>query len=606
MHLVTTALRDFWPDEGPIWLLSHGCCPNLNKIEMGERWEIQGVVTDPFQDKNEMALAYSEVWCITNDLIELLAGRLNTIHKKDHSVRYWRTHIGFWALMFVTVIYDRHARLLMARSEIDTINVVGRSDINYVIPLDTIDFVHEATDDLYNSQIITILCNKMRIPVVDYKLVEKKYQPEKVQTFGHSLLKKLLRSVMSISHSMLSSTFGRRADVLMVASYLPWWFEIALSFSTYGRILPLHHKRESVEIPSYTPVDEVSRSMLSIVPKEYKNIRAIIVEMVGMCIPKVFVEGFEALCFQSEGVFKEYQPKAIYSANSWYYDEAFKHWAAVCREQGTKLIGGEHGGASFVDKHKISQFLEISISDYYLTWGWLDSRQPNIIHAPANKLISMPKRICKAIKERVLYICTAEARHNVGRLENFLDYLDWQKRFFISIPPWLIGKFLVRLHYNDFGWNIKNRMLNVTPDLKFDSWEYSIRSRLRDSRLNVFDYIGTTFAEALSMNVPTIIFSDEDRYPFNGMRNPYFCETKSSHLQALKDVHILHDSPECAASWVEQVYDNPDSWWKSKVCQKVVKDFCYSYARTSKKPLREWKSTFETLLKLSEIKQKHD
>lgn len=591
MYLVTTALREFWPESGPIWLLSPGCFPDLDTLTEKSRWEIKGIVSDPFANKQDAASAYAEIWSITNNLISLLANGLNKMHGTDHSERYWRTYIGFWVLHFVTVVYDRYTRLLKAKSQIENIQVISCHNLNPIIPSDTRDFVVEATDDSYNQQICTFLCEKLEIPIVYVQSTTiRRFQSPCLINTQFPSVKSGLRSIWYFGQSIMASMFANRADVLMVSSYLPRCFEAALSFVSCGRIFPLYNRDFLVNCSSNSPIHGAARAKLSLLPEGCSDLMKRVVELVGMCLPKSFVESYQQVCSYSDKIYKNYRPKAIYSANLWYFYETFKHWAAKCQEQGTILIGGEHGGFAFVNKFKLCEFHEVSISDYYLTWGWIAAGESKRVPVPANKLVGIPRRRFSLSGDGILYVGTTEPRHNVQSIENFHDYLEWRKRFFSRIPHKLTNKFLVRMHYQDHGWKMKERLLNIIPTLQFDSWEVSLRKRFRDVRLRlyVFDYIGTTFVEALASNVPTIVFLDEVKYPV--------CEAAISQVQRLKDVQVLHNNPECAADWVAQVYDNPSSWWFSNSCQKVVREFCYLFAHTSETALWDWKMVLETLL----------
>lgn len=591
MHLVTTALREFWPESGPIWLLTPGCLPDPDDLEVKQRWEIKGIVSDPWRNEPEMTAAYAEIWRITQDLIGLLAGRLNVIHNTEHSERYWRTHIGFWALLFVTAVFDRHARLCKARAEIDRIEVIGRNNANRLVSSNTTSFDRGTTDDLYNSQIYTFLCEKMGIPVVEHRSEKNVSQPQQVISFPHSRFKKTLRAGLIFAHAGLASVFAPRADILMVASYLPRWFEIGLTLLTAGKVFPLNPAAIPMDGCSNTPFDDAARTVLSEVQKGAVGIDALVVEMVHLCIPKAFVEDYQEVCRHSDLVYKQYQPKAIYSANAWWFNEAFKHWAASCQEKGAKLIGGAHGSAYFVRKHANLELFEVLLSDAYLTWGWSEPDEPKLIPVPACKLIDIARRSHRVTGEGILYVGTSEARHNVAFLAEFSEYLEWRGRFFLSVSRPLVDKFLVRLHYMDFNWRAKERLVKVVPNIQFDSdgWDVSFRNRLSACRLFVCDHLSTTYAEALAANVPTVLFWNEARYPIRDTAMPY--------IRALKACQVLHDTPESAAIWVAKIYDDPGPWWLSDSCQKAVKEFCYLYARTGDRPLRDWKNIFESIVR---------
>jgi len=587
IHLVTTALREFWPESGPIWLLSPGCLIDHEDHEVKGRWEIKGIVSDPFRNEQERSAAYADIWRITSDLIHLLSSRLNDIHGTNHSERYWRTHIGIWAILFVTVIYDRHARLLKAKTEIGNFTAIGSSDADAAITLDTVSFALQAADDFYNCQIYTYLCKKLGIPFVEYSFKNKFSRPQESKSPNPARIKNALRKIMRSGYAALASAFAQRADVLMVSSYLPRWFEIELSFATSGMVFPLH-MQTPMNMSSDTFTNVTARSALSAVPEGHDGITALVVEMAKLCLPKSFVEDYQEVCSYSDSTYRKYQPKAIYSANSWWFDESFKHWAAKCQEQGTRLIGGAHGSEYFVRKYENFESFEVLLSDKYLTWGWSEPNQPKLIPTPACKLIYIDRRPNRISGESILFGGTAGPRHSVWILGNFSDYLEWQQRFFAGFPQTFMSKFLVRLHYEDYGWKMKDRLARIAPTLRFDSWDVGFRKRLNSCRLYVCDHLSTTYSEALAANIPTVLFLDEEMHPIR--------PTAVSYVQALRDCHILHGTPESAAAWVLRVYDDPAPWWLSAPCQNAVKEFCHYYARTSETPLRDWKQTFRELV----------
>lgn len=587
MYLVTTAQREFWPESGPIYLLSSGCCADMNDPSVAGRWEIKGVVGDPFQSDEQTTLAYAEIWHITENLIRLLANRLNAVHDTDRSERYWRMHIGLWALLYVTVLYDRYARLLKAMTEIDHPTVIGWNNVTPIIPSDTISFVREAADDLYNCQLYTFLCGSLGMPIEERDAEITAFRLPPVQNSSHSGVKLFLSKSLGAGYVTVISFLARRAEIVMSAPYLPRWFEFTLLLATGGKVLRLYPQGNS-NILANPVIDVKARSVLSAIPERCIGIEALAVSMVDRCLPKAFVEDYQEICLRADRVYKNYRPKAIYSANSWWFDEPFKHWAAERQDQGVKLIGGKHGGSAFVRKYDNYEAFEVLLSDYYLTWGVSAPDQTKLVPVPACLLINIDIRAKKISGEGILYGATAEPRHANCFLANFSDYLEWQKRFFMNVSQVVMNKTLVRLHPSDYGWKIKDRLERIAPTLRFDDRKTSFRDRLNSCRLYVCDHYSTTYAEALAANVPTVMFWNEARYPVSRQAIP--------HIKALKECRILHDTPESAAQWIAQVYDDPGDWWLSEPCQKAVRDFCYLYARTSKTPLREWKDIFRRLL----------
>lgn len=582
--LVVSALREFWPDSGKVWLVSPGCLADAETGETGQTRQVAGMVSDPFSSGKSISLAYKEIWRIANDVIALLSDRLNVLHGVKHSEAYWRTHIGFWALLYVSVIFDRYSRLSIAAAEMEQIQLIGLDERDSVTPADTIDFVHKVTSDLYNQQIYTALAHRLGIPVSCNKRAQGVRSTEREAVSVGQLINKRVKLLGQFCYAGWCSLFARNADVLMVHSYLPRKFEAVLWLSSAGKIAPLYARPGSAR--SSVPKNEVMRSQLSVVPPGVsERITALAIELAGICIPKAFVEEYQHVYAEAQRLYGRYRPKVIYSASAWWFDEPFKNWAALSREKGAILVGAEHGSAAFIGKYKLSEQMEMQIADYFVTWGWASPTEPKVVSLPANKLINIRKRRSENLGNGILYVATAQARHNVGMLEAFHQYVDWQGRFFRAVPRRLDPEFLVRLYQLDYGWEMKRRLVEISAELRFDHWRYSFRNRLKTSRLVVFDYVSTTFAEAMAANVPCILFFDQNIYPVELEMVQQF--------RALKEANILHETPESAATWVNHVYKSPAAWWQSRKCQQVVRDFCAHYARQHEAALPAWKAALE-------------
>ena len=67
----------------------------------------------------------------------------------------------------------------------------------------------------------------------------------------------------------------------------------------------------------------------------------------------------------------------------------------------------------------------------------------------------------------------------------------------------------------------------------------------------------------------------------NKLAQPYF--------KLLREVGILYDSPKSAASKLNEIYQDPNSWWFSPKIQDARNKFCDRFARTSNDWVAQWK-----------------
>jgi putative transferase (TIGR04331 family) len=123
--------------------------------------------------------------------------------------------------------------------------------------------------------------------------------------------------------------------------------------------------------------------------------------------------------------------------------------------------------------------------------------------------------------------------------------------------------------------------------LIMEGWDIPFQESLMNCKLFVCDHLGSVYAEALSLNVPTILFWDPESHIHRTEAHRY--------LENLHAVEILHDSPESAASKVCEVYDNVDNWWNDRERQLARLDFCDRYAKNSPNAIDEWINEFRKI-----------
>lgn len=592
MYLVVSGLKETWPEKEPFWLFHSGCYPdNIDKSKINDK-RILGILPDPFADGKANRLHYDKIWQLTNEVINILYVRLNQIHGLNKDKRYWEIHIGFWVLKYVLAVYDRYSRLKVAKEKLSDLNVFCFRDRVQECPKDTLHFVNLLETDVYNVQFISEIAEKLSIRISEKEFKDTGVQNPQPNTIRRVSLKKVFfKSLLNLFLNGLDKVFSKinKERIYIESSYFPRWFEFLLSVSSLGKISQLKKSENFNSAESKKPFDKNSRDFLSQYDQNDNELAVILIQLVGKYIPKSLIEDFSDNFKISKQIYGDSNCKLLYSTVSWTFDEKFLHFASESREKGTKLVGGEHGGAPFIERYQIIYKMESLVSDFYFTWGWSDVHKPNIVATPGSKLVGLRVGNSFPKGDSILYVCTANPRFAISALEDFSQYLGWQKVFFEKIDKALIGKFIVRAHYIDYNWGIREKILNINPDIKFDDWKITFNERLskRNSRLYVFDYISTTFVESLSSNLPTVLYFDRSLYPV--------VESFNSDFEKLKKVKVFHDTPESAAEWINQVYDSSNDWFYNKECQDVVKDFCYRYGRRSKTPVRDWLQVFNRI-----------
>jgi putative transferase (TIGR04331 family) len=103
----------------------------------------------------------------------------------------------------------------------------------------------------------------------------------------------------------------------------------------------------------------------------------------------------------------------------------------------------------------------------------------------------------------------------------------------------------------------------------------------------VCDHLSTTFAEALAVNKPTILFWNPETNRLREAARPYY--------DLLKRGGILFDTPEGAGRAVNQIYDDVETWWNDPERQNTVETFCKRFARNSPDAIELWTAEFKRI-----------
>jgi putative transferase (TIGR04331 family) len=111
---------------------------------------------------------------------------------------------------------------------------------------------------------------------------------------------------------------------------------------------------------------------------------------------------------------------------------------------------------------------------------------------------------------------------------------------------------------------------------------------MRKAKIVVVDYSGTSYLEALTINVPTVLYWDHNIYLVKSDAEPYY--------QALRDAGILHKDPVSAAGKVNEIFDHPMKWWHSNTVQNARKGFCDRFAYARKDWMDVWVNELKKFL----------
>jgi len=576
--LVTTALEEFWDTSKPLLYLGVWCRRYCRR----SYWEPLGgtIIKGPWTNVG----ALEQTGEYLNDkyeyLLAALTNALNRLHKTDHGERYWRILLGPWLQLYVPIMYDRLKYIQAALDSYPDLTTIVLDENSFVIPRDTYEFFKLSSDDPYNlqlySRILKVLGKEYPSKSTDVSLPDI-ICPRPTFLIG---LMMALKPVLNV----VTSYFRKRASVLLRESYFPLSVEMQIVLKSKGRIFPLLAKQNINSEKSSL------RSYLTVTDEAKDKFEELLLANVALDIPKCYIEDYQPFSIFADSN-HSHKTKAVFSSISWYYDESFKFFAATSTEKGIALFSAQHGGAYGSLLFHSGEKHEISISDRYYSWGWDEPNNKKIIAMPAAKLSNRFETKADDSKDGILFVSTTYPRYLIqfpGDPESFLEYLSWQTRFIQACSEATISKLRVRFRWDDSGWDIKQRWKDIIPSLCEDSFDVPLATSLEKHRLFVSDNLQTTFLEALSANIPTILFWDAEMNKLRPEAKPYY--------EKLINAGILYHCPESAAHAISAVYDDVEKWWNEPTRQEARYIFCQRFARTFPDSVDYWNQEFEKVL----------
>ncbi len=583
MFLATTAISDFWDKSSGILFLGEWCL----RYDRRNEWEglSYEVLPYPWADRDEKRRAYSYCTQVYETILPDIAEYCNQIHDVRFSLRYWRIVIGEWLWRYIQIIYDRYICLKKAIGSDNGLTTLVLNEDSYQYATDNLEFMLRCTSysdpdlDVYNLQIYSQILRLLGLsfPSKSYAQTGRSYSSEAKKPYNFrfkSARKELFTYLMSLLFKMPPSASVVFSGDFMIKRkclyklYIKSFFKYKELFikEDVSRLSPdRNNRRGFLEMSSADPFQNICLKMM-----EY-------------CFPMMFVEGFRQSRENALSYIRKV-PDVILSPVSWRFNTSVAICIAESVERGAMLIGVQHGGGYGLYKMDSMLDHELKAVDRFISWGWTDNNK-KIIPLPAFDYNEKARKSTVDKEGIILFVSNTHKLYLTGFQSSpvsttFKNYLSWQKRFVLSLKEEVRDVFLFRLHPMELGFFQKRRLQDTVKGLKYDNFKASFIKRAKESSLVVIDNNQTTFLEAIALNIPTVIFWDVNLWEIRSSAERFFDD--------LREVKVFHDSPESAAGFINENYMDIDKWWESKKVQHVIKEFRYTYARTSKNLSNDW------------------
>jgi putative transferase (TIGR04331 family) len=581
VFVATTALRDFWSLGGETVLLGPWCLPASALLD--DRRAAPPVMPSPWQDRERFARAAADAARRYEKLLGALAEYLNGVHRAARSLRYWRIVAGPWLLHYTHAVYDRDAHLAEALHRYPDFQTVVLDAASFRIPTDTLDAVEQWRQrDLYNLQLFSQLLAERghryparsgcESPARDDVLAGGvARRVARRMRDGASPVRRVFRDVVCRAALCDMENFSRRAI---------WQVAAATRF----RALPVRFPA-----PPTTPVTfDVRRRGLADLPAT-DELERVMVRLLPHHLPALYLEGYDAA--RTRALRSARIPDVVVSAVGWYYDETFKYAAAEAAEKGARLVSAIHGAGYGFYRFNPSQEHEEAVSDSYFVWGnWAAESPRTRRYVPPPRLSAhcARRRHGNPARHGALFIATGGERY-LSRFQSlpvtaqWLEYWDWQVRFFAALPPELRRQVTLRPHPSA-EYPLREIMRRRCPEVAWDVGS-SFYDALDRHAIVVIDNCETPVLEAFASDVPTLLFWDTRLWEAR--------EDLVSCLDSLRKAGILCDGPEAAAGMLHLHHEEPRAWWDGDAVQTARRAFLERYADVQADWVARWAAALE-------------
>lgn len=504
--------------------------------------------------------------------ISNISDLLNNYHAKELSKEFWKKSLSLGFRRFLHITYDSYK---IHKTNFDPkkydFMLLKKDDYEIIKDFEEHRTVFQNTEigfeQLFSIYIETFHSNLESLEFIkkdNYKLITNNV-PAKV-----SVLKRFKQITFNkLFYRLFKLIFKyKQPSVLILNSYFLPKYKLELLIKSFGEIQESNfkinnrnkdfdiNKRKSI-FNNFQVDDEFDQY--------FKNILI-------YTFPIFFLESFEDNFRYYENKANKIKSKYIIS-EGWISNTSLSLFLAIAKEKyNIKHINNEHNYLEhpYLGNHN---FLIAEMVDKFLTIGWKSDSKDNIIKGAS--LFQFKERRYKFSKENyILYISASpsvkleEMNSAYGEnQENAKKYLYFVKCFFYNLEDEIFDSLIYRGYPSRKSWLEYSKKDYIDFDrVKYiDTYKYSAKQMMMNSKLVIVDYMATSYLESLIMNIPTIVFFNTEAY--------FLLEDYKDIFNDLLDANICFKNAAEAAKFVNINSVSVEKWWYSEKTQSARRKF---------------------------------
>ena len=496
--------------------------------------------------------------------LEILADRLNYIHKKKETKKFWEILLSRWLFHYLQNLFSAWQIVQKIKNNFKLGSVITNQYDNYnFIPNNTQDahwiMMYPNCID-WNNSIFNEILKFVYKDRINFQFLPKlKDRKNNYNFFNTIYYSNVINFSLNKKIFFYNFSLDKKIKILLMIK------NIFLNFK-------LRNKNKIID----RKINYEMRDNLLLKKKDLKNkFFKFVYKDIKYRLPKIFLENFKDLDDTYRVLNWPKKPEYILSSYAQYYDEVFKYYCAK-KIKKSKLLILQHGrGNIFADKDFYTYYMDKKISKHFLTWGKNTYGNSKPFVFPMKSLIK--NKI--SLNKKIIFIIYAFNEKPYYPINGFINgnqknikIIRLVESFMNNSKPQIKKNSCAKLLSNSIVDSVKRSIEFKFPNLRFIDTKKNYSQVINKFNISIHFFLGTPFLESMHHNKPCILILDREIH-LN------FDKNFSSVIKDLKKNKICFEKIDEATNFMNKNYDDIISWWGKNNVQKSREKFCEKYCR---------------------------
>tara|TARA_B100000768_G_scaffold181896_1_gene207231 strand:- start:809 stop:2602 length:1794 start_codon:yes stop_codon:yes gene_type:complete len=581
--LVTTAIDfNFKKSKKNIILLGEWCKINKKYLEKDLTHKVQKC---HWTDFNKLKKDSKYIENQYERILSILYKDLNKLNKKKNNKRYWRIIVGPWLTFYIATMFDRWEtiRIFFKKNKNLKTSYLKNINKNILTSKNTLSFLYNAqNNDIWNHE------NFLRIINFNYK-ENINHQAATINVLKKNKIKVIKNNFKTIIRYFVTlidtgiSFFALKYNRVILDSFQFSKLDL-IKLHLKSKMIPAFYINtfKDLELNSNRILEYNKRKLLlKDLDFSNKSFLHFLVTSLRDDLPICFLEEFNKIN-SSVAYLSSQRKKTIITMTSHFFNERFKIWLAEMTSKGSKLQIAHHGGSL---PPKLSLFIDHNdkISDKILSWFKFNKK---IFKQMSPVQLLRFKKIHNKSKNTCLILACETNRYPVRcqswpYVEQYKLWLNDINIIVENLQPIIQKKVIYRCSSDQMGFGTINRFKQKFKKLKStDIHQSNLTKELSKAKLTICTYPDTTIADSIMSDTPTIIVFSTKLYRLSKQSNKI--------IKYLKKNNIFFDDMKKASKHVNNIWRDPNIWWKSSKVQVALARFKKDAFNVKENWIEEW------------------